>query len=75
MLQMGAAPHKLILGIPLYGRTFIVDPIPPSSRNRKLGEPASALGFQGKYTRENGFMGYNEVSFNFTYPNKLSNYS
>lgn len=64
MLKLGASPKKLVLGIPLYGRTFILENLDsiPSNKKPKLGLPAENTGFQGNFTREAGFMGYNEVS-------------
>ncbi|KAG5899859.1 hypothetical protein JTB14_012326 [Gonioctena quinquepunctata] len=63
MLKLGAPPSKLVLGIPLYGRTFILDKAPLASSNKKprLGAAAENMGFQGKFSKENGFMGYNEI--------------
>lgn len=63
MLKLGASPKKLVLGVPLYGRTFLL-PEPydaDSGRKPKLGAVARNMGFQGQFTRENGFMGYNEI--------------
>lgn len=54
-LKLGASPSKIVLGIPFYGRTFI------TSGTGKYNDPAKDSGFQGPYTRQNGFLGYNEI--------------
>lgn len=63
MLKSGAPPNKLVIGVPLYGRTFeLSEPINLTSKRKvKLGMPSTNVGFQGPFTRENGFMGYNEI--------------
>lgn len=43
------------MGLPFYGRTFI------TKLDGNFGDMAGDVGFQGVYTRENGFMGYNEI--------------
>lgn len=55
---------KLILGLPLFGRTFYTKgPIIISSQENPLLDSVSTQkGPQGPYTKENGFMGYNEVN-------------
>ena len=59
-ISQGADPQKLVLGLPLYGRTFLL---------KNSSEPGSAYGkmttggFRGPYTQEDGMMGYNEVGF------------
>lgn len=55
LIQLGASPKKIVLGLPFYGRTFI------TKLAGNLGDVANDVGFQGIYTRENGFMGYNEI--------------
>jgi hypothetical protein len=56
---MGAAPSKLVLGLPLYGRIFKL--------RSKEGTPglrarSDGAGKPGEYVQEPGFWGYNEVS-------------
>lgn len=55
LIKLGAPPSKIILGIPLYGRTFV------TNRAGNFEDPSNDIGFPGSYTRENGFMGYNEI--------------
>lgn len=43
------------MGIPFYGRTFI------TALPGNYDDVSDDVGFQGPYTRENGFMGYNEI--------------
>jgi chitinase len=54
-LDLGAPAEKLIMGLPFYGRTFI------TKREGLVDDESDDQGFQGPFTRENGFMGYNEV--------------
>ena len=62
MLKLGAPPDKLVMGIPMYGRTFLLtESFSKSGRSPKLGTSAQTIGFQGPLTREKGFFGYNEV--------------
>merc|ERR1712180_402780 len=56
-MKKGAKPEKTVLGVPLYGRAFTL--MNPNSN--KMGAPAKSTSFQGPYTREDGFMGYNEI--------------
>ncbi len=46
-----------MLGVPFYGRTFTLD----SPDRAELGAPAQDQAMQGPYTREAGFMGFNEI--------------
>ena len=58
LLQKGADPNKLVLGLPLYGRIFKL-------KNREgvgVHRESEGAGLQGPYGKETGFWGYNEVS-------------
>ncbi|XP_001600140.2 chitinase-3-like protein 1 [Nasonia vitripennis] len=56
-ISQGAAPEKLILGIPFYGRSFSLD----DQSQTGIGAPATAPGRAGPYTRQAGTLGYNEI--------------
>lgn len=56
-MQNGADPSKLILGMPLYGRGFVLNNPANNGFNADANQPISA----GPYTREAGIWGYNEV--------------
>ncbi|XP_046398637.1 probable chitinase 2 [Ischnura elegans] len=64
MLRLGAPPEKLVLGVPMYGRTFLL----ANEDDGKVGSPAKPTGFQGRFTKEDGFMGYNELCLEFMPP-------
>lgn len=70
MLKLGTPREKLVMGLPLYGRTFILldSSLLSKTEKPKLGITAKKVGFQGPFTRENGFMGYNEVIKNLLKP-------
>lgn len=55
LIKLGASPSKIVLGLPFYGRTFI------TGHDGNFEDPSNEIGFPGIYTRENGFMGYNEI--------------
>lgn len=55
LIKLGASPSKIVMGIPFYGRTFI------TKHKGNFEDASNDVGFQGIYTRENGFMGYNEI--------------
>lgn len=55
LIKLGASPTKIVMGLPFYGRTFV------TKLDGNFGDVSNDVGFQGPYTRENGFMGYNEI--------------
>ncbi len=58
LLELGASPHKLVLGVPFNGWAFKL-----ADRNlHEIGSPSNGMGLRGPYTQhKNGFLGYNEV--------------
>lgn len=52
----GAPAEKLIVGFPIYGRTFTL-----STSQTGVGAPVSGAGQPGKFTRQAGFWAYFEV--------------
>ena len=56
----GAPRHKLIIGVPVYGRTFTLS----DTTKTGIGAPAKGGGKAGKYTREAGYLSYYEVCKN-----------
>ena len=63
-LSQGVSPNKLVLGLPLYGRTFLLKD--PAVEGSGLDQESLPAGFQGPFTREDGFLGFNEVRSEFT---------
>lgn len=57
-MVLGAPSKKLVLGIPLYGRTFTLR----DSSKTGIGDYHSGPGVGGRYTQEPGMLGYNEVN-------------
>ena len=57
-VKQGAPAEKLVIGVPLYGRTFTLK----DKLKIDVGSPAPEGGQPGKYTRESGYMSYYEVN-------------
>ena len=57
LLELGASPDKLVLGVPFYGNTFTL-----ADRNlHEIGSASNGTGLKGPYTQKFNFLGYNEV--------------
>ncbi|XP_053610202.1 mucin-2 isoform X2 [Plodia interpunctella] len=56
-LENGADAHKLVLGIPTYGRSYTL--FNPDAF--EIGAPADGPGEQGEATREKGYLAYYEI--------------
>jgi chitinase len=57
---MGASREKLVLGIPTYGKSFLVS----GSDKRPPGVNHSGAGPAGPITKQGGFLGYQEICKN-----------
>ncbi|KAK0081746.1 hypothetical protein PV325_007400 [Microctonus aethiopoides] len=56
-LSQGCPKEKILMGVPLYGRSFtLCDP-----NVNHIGAPACGPGNAGSYSREPGMLGYNEI--------------
>ncbi|XP_077295817.1 chitinase-3-like protein 1 [Arctopsyche grandis] len=56
-LSAGAPKEKIVMGIPLYGRSFRL----ANQAQNTVGSPSTGAGIAGQYTSENGMIGYNEL--------------
>jgi chitinase len=57
LLELGASPHKLVLGVEFAGWSFTL-----ADRNsHEIGSASNGTGLRGPYTRTKGLLGYNEV--------------
>ncbi|XP_006159234.1 chitotriosidase-1 [Tupaia chinensis] len=56
-LQEGTPAHKLVLGMPTYGRSFTL----ASSSDTRVGAPATGPGTPGPFTKEGGILAYYEL--------------
>lgn len=56
-ISLGAPPHKLVLGLALYGRTFTL----ANSWDFGLGAPTIGPGIEGPYTNATGYLAYYEI--------------
>lgn len=57
LIEKGASPEKIILGIPTYGRSYTLY----NPEATELGSPSDGPGAEGEATREKGYLAYYEV--------------
>jgi len=60
-VKLGAPKEKLLIGMPAYGRSFLLE----DPKKFDIGAPAKSGGTAGKYTDEEGFLAYYEVRDDF----------
>ncbi|XP_055379610.1 acidic mammalian chitinase-like [Condylostylus longicornis] len=60
-IRNGASPSKLVLGVPIYGRTWTLS----NSNSHGVGASTSGIGKAGRYTLEKGMMTYLEICEEF----------
>jgi chitinase len=61
LLELGASPDKLVLGVQFAGQTFTL-----ANRNfHEIGSPSNGTGLQGpyRYRYTDRHLGYNEVCY------------
>jgi len=56
-IKSGFPARKIMLGLPIYGRSFTLN----DPKNNGIGAPARDGGQAGKWTRAKGFLGYYEI--------------
>lgn len=56
-IEQGANSRKIIMGVPLYGQSFVLS----SAQNHGLNAPSYGGGEAGRYTRANGFLSFYEI--------------
>ncbi|XP_046596940.1 mucin-4 [Neodiprion lecontei] len=57
LLDVGASPDKIVVGIPTYGRSFTLF----NEEATELGSPSDGPGEEGDATREKGYLAYYEI--------------
>lgn len=59
IIRHGMAPEKLVLGVPLFGRSYTLAP----STHPGPGALIDGWGDEGSYTQTKGMLAYFEVTF------------
>jgi hypothetical protein len=60
-VRTGAPARKFILGLPTYGRSYILATALRSQEENPIGKPSLKNSWSGPYNTQEGFLGYNEV--------------
>lgn len=61
-LKNGASAHKILLGVPLFARSFLL----ARADQNYIRSPTIGNGIEGPFTRSAGFLSYFEVRFQHT---------
>ncbi|XP_011500628.1 PREDICTED: probable chitinase 2 [Ceratosolen solmsi marchali] len=61
LVRSGAPIRKFILGLPTYGRSYILATALRSQEENPIGKPSLKNSWSGPYNTQEGFMGYNEI--------------
>ncbi|XP_014214902.1 probable chitinase 2 [Copidosoma floridanum] len=61
ILNLGVRPRKLVLGLPTYGKSYVLSHGLRSQDENPIGKSSLRNSWPGPYSNQEGFLGYNEV--------------